>query len=950
MDLRFVLFAIFLILNAAFVCSTDDSKNKKQNSNDVRLSASILNNSFLQQVTTEKTTIRNNVNRFFTPSQTFTVNTNFFPSYLDNDFLNSIQTDSKGPISLSIPSNTQSIGSSKPGTTTSKVYSADQIFDPYYIKFPTNSAVSERKCDEYVEEIAGSTWITPLTGTSSGAIKVIKNCDGTVNQLVVGGTEARVGEFPHMVALGKPTPQFQLNCGGTLISHTWVLTAAHCTHGGSGGATHARIGFHKLTDKDGIIIPIKRTLRHEDYKPPALYADIGLVELVSTVNFSRLIRPACLYQSYDTVPTQAWISGWGVVEFSGEVSNELLKAQLNLVDNLMCTQQHNSSLAAPYGVKPTMICAGGQKNPGIDACQGDSGGPLQIIHPSSKCLFQVIGVTSFGQGCGMGIPGIYTKVSHYLQWIEENVWPGEGPPSSNVRRILNILVYFTCFYLIMNFCFDLVAIFLILNVASVQSTDNDSSKKKNSNKVQHSSDILNNRFLQSSSGNENGNLLLLNYFASQASDIVFPDNNYNPFPPSNSNPFLLDDFTSQGSDIVFPDYDYNPSSNSNKNPFVNCIKINTKVNTKLELNKEINTPVTQRSYLPPLPYCHTSASNTPVPAFTNPVPFHNNSTTSRTTTSTSPKTQIPPILSLSPQNLSLPVGTVSERKCEKYVNEVTGTSSETSTTSSSSNVITISACDRYSLVTFGITVVGGTEALVGEFPHMVALGKRNPNGFTLMCGGTLISHTWVLSAAHCTHGPNGGPNEAKIGYHKLTDKTGIKIAIKNIIRHPNYNPPTLYNDIALIQLENAVKFNTSIRPACLFQQHNTVPTRVWISGWGVTEFSGEVSNGLQKAQLDLIDNSLCTAKYTSYREVPQGIMSNMICAGDSSTWSKDTCQGDSGGPLQVIHPDNPCVYQVMGITSFGQGCATTEVPGVYTRVSHYLQWIEEIVWPKEQDS
>ncbi|XP_036142425.1 serine protease snake isoform X3 [Monomorium pharaonis] len=362
MDLRFVLFAIFLILNAAFVCSTDDDlKNEKKNSIDVRLSAGILNNPFLQQVTTEKTTIR------------------------------------------------------------------DNVFDPYYIKFPTNSAktVSERKCDEYVEEIAGSTWITSLTGTSSGAIKVIKNCDGTVNHLVVGGTEARVGEFPHMVALGKPTPQFQLNCGGTLISHTWVLTAAHCTHGDSGGATHARIGFHKLTDKDGIMIPIKRTLRHEDYEPPALYADIGLVQLVSPVNFSRFIRPACLYQSYDTVPRQAWVSGWGVVEFSGEVSNELLKAQLNLVDNLVCTQQHNSSLAVPYGVTPTMICAGGQKNPGIDACQGDSGGPLQIVHPSSKCLFQVIGVTSFGQGCAMGIPGVYTRVSHYLQWIEENVWPGE---------------------------------------------------------------------------------------------------------------------------------------------------------------------------------------------------------------------------------------------------------------------------------------------------------------------------------------------------------------------------------------------------------------------------------------------------------------------------------------------------------------------------------------------
>lgn len=72
----------------------------------------------------------------------------------------------------------------------------------------------------------------------------------------------------------------------------------------------------------------------------------------------------------------------------------------------------------------------------------------------------------------------------------------------------------------------------------------------------------------------------------------------------------------------------------------------------------------------------------------------------------------------------------------------------------------------------------------------------------------------------------------------------------------------------------------------------------------------------------------------------------MICAGDShGGWNKDTCQGDSGGPLQISHPKNICLFQVLGITSFGQGCGVINTPGVYTRVSYYLNWIEDIVWP-----
>jgi len=81
-----------------------------------------------------------------------------------------------------------------------------------------------------VEKSVNTTLITSLTGSSSDVRKVIHNCE-SVNRLIVDGTEAEMGEFPHMVALGIRNDKFTLMCGGSLISHTWVLTAAHCTYG-----------------------------------------------------------------------------------------------------------------------------------------------------------------------------------------------------------------------------------------------------------------------------------------------------------------------------------------------------------------------------------------------------------------------------------------------------------------------------------------------------------------------------------------------------------------------------------------------------------------------------------------------------------------------------------------------------------------------------------------------
>lgn len=83
----------------------------------------------------------------------------------------------------------------------------------------------------------------------------------------------------------------------------------------------------------------------------------------------------------------------------------------------------------------------------------------------------------------------------------------------------------------------------------------------------------------------------------------------------------------------------------------------------------------------------------------------------------------------------------------------------------------------------------------------------------------------------------GDPTHVRIGFHRFSDEEGITVDINNMIRHPDYEAPAMYHDIALVQLKNDITFNPCIKSACLYQQHYTMPKKAWVSGWGVTTYS-----------------------------------------------------------------------------------------------------------------
>ncbi|XP_047474729.1 proclotting enzyme-like [Penaeus chinensis] len=231
-------------------------------------------------------------------------------------------------------------------------------------------------------------------------------------------------------------------------------------------------------------------------------------------------------------------------------------------------------------------------------------------------------------------------------------------------------------------------------------------------------------------------------------------------------------------------------------------------------------------------------------------------------------------------------------------------------------------------------IVGGVSTVKGAFPWMAHLRITARPSMQYMCGGSLITDTHILSAAHCF--------EYDVQYIDVTlGMVDTRIVLAgDLVRmqatdftvHAKYDSDNIYNDIAVVKLPRAVTFTDVIRPICLPTSADTMEGAVaTATGWGTLSFGGEEAQVLQKVDLDVWSNTMCSSVWSRKYMT---IASTQVCAlGDG----KDTCSGDSGGPL-AVQVDGK--YVQLGITSYGQGCATPGVPGVYTRVSSYMTWIK----------
>jgi len=232
-------------------------------------------------------------------------------------------------------------------------------------------------------------------------------------------------------------------------------------------------------------------------------------------------------------------------------------------------------------------------------------------------------------------------------------------------------------------------------------------------------------------------------------------------------------------------------------------------------------------------------------------------------------------------------------------------------------------------------IVGGEAASEDEHPWQVGVflwNRQHPD-----CGGTLISSTHVLTAAHCTvyRGTTrklpASDVRVLLGEHNVTDREFNRVDVAEIINHPDYKPHSNYvdNDYAILLLAKPVSFTKKVSPACLPDDLTSTydGTLATTTGWGSLGNGEPYPNVLQEVDVTVITNAKCQSDYPG-----RTITKNMLCA---SAPGKDSCQGDSGGPL--IAPENGR-QALIGIVSWGEGCAD-RWPGVYARVTEQMNWI-----------
>lgn len=241
-------------------------------------------------------------------------------------------------------------------------------------------------------------------------------------------------------------------------------------------------------------------------------------------------------------------------------------------------------------------------------------------------------------------------------------------------------------------------------------------------------------------------------------------------------------------------------------------------------------------------------------------------------------------------------------------------------------------------------VVGGEEALPGRWPWMAAIFLHGSKRTEFWCGGSLITARHVLTAAHCTRDSRLRPFAAKQFTVRLGDidlkrndepSAPVTFKVTDVRVHPQFSRVGFYNDIAILLLDRPARKSKYVIPICLpppeLRRETFAGKRSTVVGWGTTYYGGKESTVQRQAVLPVWKNEDCNEAYF------QPITSNFICAGYSEGGT-DACQGDSGGPLMAFWDTR---WVQVGVVSFGNKCGEPGYPGVYTRVTGYMNWIRE---------
>ncbi|XP_050078335.1 trypsin-7-like [Anopheles maculipalpis] len=222
-------------------------------------------------------------------------------------------------------------------------------------------------------------------------------------------------------------------------------------------------------------------------------------------------------------------------------------------------------------------------------------------------------------------------------------------------------------------------------------------------------------------------------------------------------------------------------------------------------------------------------------------------------------------------------------------------------------------------------IVGGFEIDISDTPYQVSLQYNNGH----RCGGSVLNRRWVLTAAHCTDDLPAFTFAVRYG-SSMHETGGTLVLVKRVVQHPRYDSSTIDYDYSLLELEEELTFSDVVQPITLPEQDEAVMdgTMTIVSGWGNTQSATESNALLRAANVPTVSQRECRKAYSV-----EVITDRMLCAGYQEG-GKDACQGDSGGPLVADG-------KLVGVVSWGAGCAQAGYPGVYSRVASVRDWVRE---------
>uniref|UniRef100_A0A803JKY6 Serine protease 27-like n=1 Tax=Xenopus tropicalis TaxID=8364 RepID=A0A803JKY6_XENTR len=289
-----------------------------------------------------------------------------------------------------------------------------------------------------------------IYGFAKEEAKLSKVCGKPVvdRSRIVGGQDSKKGQHPWQAIVWHPS---KVRCGGTLISSRYVLTAAQCLESENDTSVIVILGAYNITGnhKEEVSVKVNRIILHHRYNDSDFPYDIALLELSNSVPFTDFILPACL----PPFPTEflpghsCLVTGWGDTDYDSTKPKPVIlqEAGVRLIDLQHCRDLYklvtNDSI-----ITENMTCAmdiHGKRS----FCRGDGGGPL-VCHAGEQWF--LVGVVSFGYGCGHGIPGVYTSVPAYVDWIKEHIssggsgWIGSRPGVALNVRSLSAFIFSLC--------------------------------------------------------------------------------------------------------------------------------------------------------------------------------------------------------------------------------------------------------------------------------------------------------------------------------------------------------------------------------------------------------------------------------------------------------------------------------------------------------------------------